>query len=99
MLGCANFMPNWSIDCSEGMIGLVAEKMLEHGVQFIKPDITEEEFYSVLKWNGEDFLQFYYASSMVFPRNNGRSHVLRKNGTMERFQEYRNCNLYMVVKH
>ena len=34
--------------------------MLEHGVQFIKPDITEEEFYSVLKWNGEDFLQFYY---------------------------------------
>lgn len=60
VLGCANFMPNWSIDCSEGMIGLVAEKMLEHGVQLIKPDMTEEEFYSVLNWNGEDFLQFYY---------------------------------------
>lgn len=39
---------------------LTVERLLEHGVQLIKPDMTEEEFYSVLNWNGEDFLQFYY---------------------------------------
>ena len=38
----------------------MVESLMEHGVQLIKPDMTEEEFYSVLNWNGEDFLQFYY---------------------------------------
>ena len=39
---------------------LTVERLQEHGIQLIKPDMTEEEFYSVLNWNGEDFLQFYY---------------------------------------
>ena len=33
---------------------------MAYGVQLIKPDMTEDEFYSVQNWNGEDFLQFYY---------------------------------------
>ena len=38
----------------------MVEGLMKHGVPLIKPDMTEEEFYSVLNWNGEDFLQFYY---------------------------------------
>ena len=39
---------------------LTVERFQEQGIQLIKPDMTEEEFYSVLNWNGEEFLQFYY---------------------------------------
>ena len=38
----------------------MVESLMAYGVPLIKPDMTEEEFYSVLNWNGEDFLQFYY---------------------------------------
>ena len=38
----------------------MVESLMAYGVQLIKPDMTEDEFYSVQNWNGEDFLQFYY---------------------------------------
>ena len=48
------------LTCDESKQMTVAEKLFDHAVPLIKPDMTEEEFYSVLDWNGEEFLQFYY---------------------------------------
>ena len=47
----------WAMPGQESLV--VA--LVEHNVPLIKPDITEEEFYSILlDWDGEEFLQFYY---------------------------------------
>ena len=47
-------------ECSSEKRMLVSEKLFDYGVQLIKPDMTEVEFYAVLDCGGEDFLQFYY---------------------------------------
>ena len=67
---------------------------MAYGVQLIKPDMTEEEFYSVLNWNGEDFLQFYYPELCeqygISPRRIKKVMLFVK---MERWNTYRNAEI------
>lgn len=73
---------------------LTVERLQEHGIQLIKPDMTEDEFYSVLNWNGEDFLQFYYPelcrAVWHFPRRIKKVMLFVK---MERWNAYRNTEI------